>query len=615
MIKLENGFNECKKVINNYLNQIETLLREDTFKKRIEASRQRLDHEKMHLLIVGEFSRGKSTFINAILGQPVLPSKVNPTTAIITTITGGNERKLSINYKDETTFQVDVPDDKVNKFLEEYVTTINNRANEIRETQITWPGELNNWGCIIVDTPGVNDLDEMREEITYNYLSNADACILVLDSQQPLSESERSFLKDKVLQKDINRLLFVINRIDEVEEEPNGETTNRLINYVKKLISETVPVIEQPEIYAVSSKEALRGRYKNTDNMWMKTFDYFQERLVEFISRNATKEKIPSHFHRLIGIIDDGIKMYEEQVNLSNLSNMEVEKEMDRLNLQEKNVQNQLNLFNIFIENELKELSNRVESEAREGFNNLKELLKHNVENCVTESDFLNIKPNLTRGIRQVVERVEDVLKQGKFEVKQKASVSFSDLIDIKGNALVSTNNNAIALRQNSVDEISIDTSIKKDLYMISEEKKDKLLLQGGAAGLGALLFGPVGAIVGMFGASYINRRMDDQRRSVEIVRTMESIIGQLNIIINNVKETSRQLTKNELEPLKSEIVERAMSKIETLNLAISTRRDQLAGKGDELKSEAKKLEMHMEYLKDVKRNVEREVATFYERA
>src|SRR5690606_37268854 len=109
------------------------------------------------------------------------------------------ERKVTVLYEDDSSTAVDLPEEGINKFLDSIVTVSNKEAHRVKLVTIAVPGPMEQWNCVIVDTPGVNDLDEMREEVTYNYLRNADACIVLLDSQQPLSESERRFLEEKVL--------------------------------------------------------------------------------------------------------------------------------------------------------------------------------------------------------------------------------------------------------------------------------------------------------------------------------------------------------------------------------------------------------------------------------
>lgn len=237
-------FNQKKnQIITNY-NKILELIENTELKERVEASRDRLFKDEMSLLVVGEFSRGKSTFINALLSAPVLPSKVNPTTASINIIKPSENRKL-ILYSKEGVKTYDIPEKNPRIFLNEYVTSDNENVNNISKVVIEWPSLLKGLKCQIVDTPGVNDLDELREQITYNYLSKADACIVMLDAQQPFTKSEEQFVKNKILNNDIHRLIFVINRIDDIASTTDDESIERIKKYVADKLKEKIPEIDK----------------------------------------------------------------------------------------------------------------------------------------------------------------------------------------------------------------------------------------------------------------------------------------------------------------------------------------------------------------------------------
>src|SRR6185295_16441862 len=70
----------------------------------------------------------------------------------------------------------------------------------------------------IVDTPGVNDINEQRAEITYGYIPRADAALFLLDATQILTASERQFLEERILRSSRDRLIFVIAKIDLLDE-------------------------------------------------------------------------------------------------------------------------------------------------------------------------------------------------------------------------------------------------------------------------------------------------------------------------------------------------------------------------------------------------------------
>jgi len=104
----------------------------------------------------------------------------------------------------------------------------------------------------IVDTPGVNDINEQRAEITYGYLPRADASIFLLDATQILTASERQFLEERILRSSRDRLIFVIAKADLLDERELAET----VAFARKHLSAIVP---EPAIFPVSAKKALAG--------------------------------------------------------------------------------------------------------------------------------------------------------------------------------------------------------------------------------------------------------------------------------------------------------------------------------------------------------------------
>jgi hypothetical protein len=118
--------------------------------------------------------------------------------------------------------------------------------------ELTQPAALLENQLTIVDTPGVNDINEQRAEITYGYLPRADAAVFLLDATQILTASERQFLEERILRSTRDRLLFVVAKTDLLDEAELAET----LAFAKKHLAAIVP---EPAIFPVSAKRALAG--------------------------------------------------------------------------------------------------------------------------------------------------------------------------------------------------------------------------------------------------------------------------------------------------------------------------------------------------------------------
>ena len=214
----------------------------------------KLDDERFTVVVLGEFNHGKSTFINALLGAPVMPTGITPTTAVLAHVMHGPRATATL-----------VGDDGARKTIAGAALadwlTVDGQANQgkgdgkgatFHHIELTQPAALLENQLTIVDTPGVNDINEQRAEITYGYLPRADAAVFLLDATQILTASERQFLEERILRSTRDRLLFVVAKTDLLDEAELAET----LAFAKKHLAAIVP---EPAIFPVSAKRALAG--------------------------------------------------------------------------------------------------------------------------------------------------------------------------------------------------------------------------------------------------------------------------------------------------------------------------------------------------------------------
>jgi ribosome biogenesis GTPase A len=222
-------------------------LRADLIETRI----PKLEDERFHLVVLGEFNHGKSTFVNALLGADVLPTGITPTTAAINHVVWAPEpRARAVLGKGG-----EVPLDP--RALHDWVTVEGKRAGEVRFVELGYPAEILADKVTLVDTPGVNDLNEQRAEITYEYVPRADAVIFLLDAGQALKESERAFLASRLLERSKDRLIFVIGKLDLLSPAE--------LEDVKRYVHEHLSrIVESPRVFAVSARRQLAGDHEGS---------------------------------------------------------------------------------------------------------------------------------------------------------------------------------------------------------------------------------------------------------------------------------------------------------------------------------------------------------------
>lgn len=209
----------------------------------------KLEADRFHLVVVGEFNHGKSTFVNALLGRTVLPAGVTPTTAVIHHLEHAETARARVVYANGE--KRELPFEAVRKFsvggAEE------GAASDVAYLEVGYPAEILRERIVLVDTPGVNDLSLQRADITYSYIPRSDAVLFLLDAGQPLKESERVFLQEKLLGQSRDKIIFVVTKRDIWSDDEQTEA----LAYVR---TELGKLVKSPVVFAVSAERALEGK-------------------------------------------------------------------------------------------------------------------------------------------------------------------------------------------------------------------------------------------------------------------------------------------------------------------------------------------------------------------
>jgi GTPase SAR1 family protein len=210
---------------------------------------QRLEADRFHLVVVGEFNHGKSTFVNALLGRVLLPAGVTPTTAVIHHLHYAPEPVARVVYNDGAAESITLEQLRYWAVGDDAAQTSEN----VKFIELGYPAKLLEDRIVLVDTPGVNDLSHQRADITYSYIPRSDAVIFLLDAGQMLKESERVFLVEKLIGKSRDKIIFVVNKVDIWSPEERGEA----LGYVHQQLSK---LVKDPVIFPLSAQAVLAGR-------------------------------------------------------------------------------------------------------------------------------------------------------------------------------------------------------------------------------------------------------------------------------------------------------------------------------------------------------------------
>lgn len=197
------------------------------------------------LVVAGEFNSGKSSFINALLGERVLPEGVTPTTDRINLLRWGP--------------------DVADSMLEPYLLERTHPAEVLRELNI-------------VDTPGTNAVIRRHEELTRDFVPRSDLVLFVTSADRPFTESERTFLEQ--IGEWGKKIVVVVNKIDILAD---GADREEVLAFVREHARTLLG--REPEVFAVSAREAMAARAAGDEAGWDAAFGAVEEYLLETLDQ------------------------------------------------------------------------------------------------------------------------------------------------------------------------------------------------------------------------------------------------------------------------------------------------------------------------------------------
>lgn len=171
----------------------------------------------LYVAVIGEFKRGKTTLINALLGADLLPTGVLPVTAIPTLVRFGRQPRSTLRLLDGSDLSIDTAG------LRGYLTEQENPGNRkgVREAIIDYPAAVLEHGLILVDTPGTGSVHLHNTQAAMDFLPRIDVALLVLSVDAPLSESEARLLED--VSRTAARIAVCLNKVDRLTPDETRE--------------------------------------------------------------------------------------------------------------------------------------------------------------------------------------------------------------------------------------------------------------------------------------------------------------------------------------------------------------------------------------------------------
>ena len=253
----------------------------------------RLAEDRFNLLVVGRFSRGKTSLMNAILGLDRLPTGLLPLTSVITSVGYGSREAVRIAFEGGGLAH-EIPMAQ----LADYVTERGNPGNRrrVQMAHIALPAEILRRGIYFVDSPGLGSAILENSRTTQRFLPEADAVMLVSGFEAPLSEEEQQVIRS--VSRSQRPLFLVLNKQDTVTVEARAEVKVYVQEHVASLVEG-----ELPRIFMISARDALAAKLARRPNdLELSGVADLERELMRFLIEDKGRAF-------LIGLCDRAVKL------------------------------------------------------------------------------------------------------------------------------------------------------------------------------------------------------------------------------------------------------------------------------------------------------------------
>ncbi|MGD1705164.1 dynamin family protein [Dapis sp. BLCC M229] len=268
--------------LTNYFNSALGILElepDSQLRKDVISICEYLANPSFKIAVFAPFNYGKSTLLNALLGERTLPIDLIPTTGAAIYVKYGKELQTRIQLKDGSIINANGTN-----ILKEYAVLDDNRQmrDDVTSVEVYCPHSFLERGVEFLDLPGTNDR-EAQNILVEEKLLTADLVVQVLDARNLITLGERENLRDWLGERGIKTVVFVVNFMNLLEAEEQKEVSNRMRFVAESFRSELPNNISN--LYRVDALPALRGRLKGdvsvAQTTGLATFESALQSIVE----------------------------------------------------------------------------------------------------------------------------------------------------------------------------------------------------------------------------------------------------------------------------------------------------------------------------------------------
>jgi GTP-binding protein EngB required for normal cell division len=255
--------------------------KQEKLQRECQSLLKHLAEDRFYLTLAGQFSRGKTSLMNAMFGMERLPTGVVPVTSVITAVSYNSRERVVIHFENSNlTHEIPLSD------LREWITESGNPGNQrqIELAEVQLPAEILRRGAFFVDTPGLGSAVIENTATTHRFLPQIDALVLVTSFEFPLSQEEIVFLRNaRVLQR---KVFIVLNKADL----PAQNQRREVLEFIRRRLAQEGDADDAP-LFAVSATEGLAARAKRDENGLERSgLPRFERALVDYLVRDRYRD-------------------------------------------------------------------------------------------------------------------------------------------------------------------------------------------------------------------------------------------------------------------------------------------------------------------------------------
>lgn len=408
-----NLYNIKKKYLMDLIQKSSDMMRELSMPNETEKCAtllKRLREETFKVVIMGRFKVGKSTFINALLGNgDMLPAKATPCTAIINEVKySKDERYAIIHFKHPIPTPMPKLAPNVKAYIEKFAgkpvspikikpndinqfVVINDEAEDQKEgtvqapfekAEIFWDLPLCEQGVEIIDTPGLEE-NIARTIVTKSYLTQADAIVFVLDCNALCSESEKESIQEDVQSAGHDYAIFVCNRINQIKDKDKDELKSRAY----KMLQDKTQLGREGVVF-IDAETAKDSKAANDMDKYAQTgMPEFEEQLSKVLVNKRGNIKLAQPAKQLESAIEYAlVTAIPNERQMLSTSTAEIQKRLQQELPNLENLRRRKELLIVQLETEIKEICRETEQLLQQHFNGISSCMPKIVNGIVCDS-------------------------------------------------------------------------------------------------------------------------------------------------------------------------------------------------------------------------------------